>query len=208
VLPDVLLDESRNRPKVTGLALLKRRAELSGNSQLMVHHVPASEVNKYGIVDLGPEPFAQRQIERLRAVVEKPAPDEAPSCFAVTGRYIFTPGIWPLLEAVTADKKGEIQLTNAIQQLLTKETVECLCKQGNLYDCGDKLGYMKATLAMALQHPDIGESFRAYAEETLNLKSLNLPVLKSGDSSSDTAMPGRENISGRGDVTVMLRSAI
>jgi UTP--glucose-1-phosphate uridylyltransferase len=95
-------------------------------------------------------------------MIEKPAPDRAPSDLAVVGRYILSPQIFDFLETLPKGAGGEIQLTDAIARLLRKERVLGYEFKGTRYDCGSKLGYLKATLQYALQHYNLGDKFREY----------------------------------------------
>jgi len=129
-----------------------------------VQRVSREETGSYGIVSgapLGP------RLHKLDGIIEKPRPEKAPSNLAVVGRYILTPRIFALLEEVQAGAGGEIQLTDAIAKLLGEEKVLAYEFEGKRYDCGSKLGYLKATVEYALAHPALGDRFRAY------LKSLD-----------------------------------
>ena len=101
-------------------------------------------------------------------MVEKPDPNEAPSNLAIIGRYILTPAIFKELAATKAGSGGEIQLTDALKRLLKKEAIYGYVFEGRRFDAGDKLGFLKATVEMALKRPDLGKPFRNY------LKSLKL----------------------------------
>jgi len=129
-----------------------------------VQKVSREETGSYGIVSGAP--LGQR-LHKLDGIVEKPRPEKAPSTLAVVGRYILTPRIFALLEEVQAGAGGEIQLTDAIAKLLGEEKVLAYEFEGKRYDCGSKLGYLKATVEYALAHPKLGDRFRAY------LKSLD-----------------------------------
>lgn len=129
---------------------------------LGVERVPRSETNRYGIVT--PLPFAS-QLSNVDGIVEKPEPADAPSDLAVVGRYILTPRIFDLLQRTPRGTGGEIQLTDAIAQLLVEEQVLALEFEGRRYDCGSKLGYLTATVEYGLKHPELGEEFRAYLTE-------------------------------------------
>jgi UTP--glucose-1-phosphate uridylyltransferase len=131
-------------------------------SILGVEEVPAEETHKYGIVD--PEE-SEGRITHVRNIVEKPAPDVARSNLAVVGRYVLTPAIFKHLEKIPRGAGGEIQLTDAIEQLLQAEQVLAYRFEGKRYDCGSKLGYLKATVEFALQHPELKDEFMAYLEE-------------------------------------------
>ena len=96
----------------------------------------------------------------LRGIIEKPSADAAPSNLGVVGRYILTPRIFTLLENTARGSGGEIQLTDAIATLLHEEKVYALQFQGKRYDCGSKLGYLEATIAYALKHPELAADFK------------------------------------------------
>jgi len=95
-------------------------------------------------------------------VVEKPEQDEAPSNLAIVGRYVLTPEIWPHLRTTQPGAGDEIQLTDAISELLKTGEVDAFCMQGKSHDCGDKLGYMKAFVEYGLRHKDYQHSFKAF----------------------------------------------
>ncbi len=128
-------------------------------SVIAVEDVPKEDTDKYGIVSAD---VISQQIGKLKAIVEKPEPANAPSTKAVVGRYILTPEIFNQLENIGAGAGGEIQLTDAIAELLKKEAVYSLAFNGKRYDCGSKLGYLQATVEYALQHPELKEEFSAY----------------------------------------------
>ncbi len=128
-------------------------------SVLAVQEVPREATASYGIVAV--EPVDER-LGRITHIVEKPRPEEAPSTLAVVGRYLLTPRIFPLLETTPRGAGGEIQLTDAIAELLKEEPVYAYRFEGKRYDCGSKLGYLEATVDHALQHPEVAEGFRAY----------------------------------------------
>jgi UTP--glucose-1-phosphate uridylyltransferase len=130
-------------------------------SVLGVQDVPRNETKSYGIV--ASRPVAER-VDQISAIVEKPSPESAPSTLAVVGRYILTPRIFHHLEKVKPGAGGEIQLTDGIASLLTEEQVLAYRYDGVRYDCGSKLGYLEATVAFGLRHPEIGADFAAYLE--------------------------------------------
>ena len=128
-------------------------------SILGVQDVPREQTRQYGIVDatpLGPD------IEQVNAIVEKPEPEDAPSTLAVVGRYILTPRIFHHLEKVQAGAGGEIQLTDGIAALMREEKMLAYRFKGTRYDCGSKLGYLQATVALGLKHPEVRDEFAAY----------------------------------------------
>lgn len=133
--------------------------EYHGCSVLGAQQVPMEETYKYGVV------AAEKAGERLwnvSGMVEKPAPEDAPSNISVVGRYILTSHIFNLLETIPRGAGGEIQLTDAIAELLKKERVLAYEFTGKRYDCGDKLGYLQANVEYALQHDELGEGFAEY----------------------------------------------
>jgi UTP--glucose-1-phosphate uridylyltransferase len=132
---------------------------------LAVQEVPLEHVKRYGIV--AGESIGQ-QLIRVDHIVEKPSPEKAPSRMGVAGRYILTPGIFEEIRNQPTGVGGEIQLTDAIARLKTREDVYAFQYEGKRYDCGSKEGFLEATVELALEHPQVGDSFRAY------LKTLSL----------------------------------
>ena len=104
----------------------------------------------------------QERIQRITGIVEKPAPESAPSNLAVVGRYILTPRIFELLETTPKGAGGEIQLTDAIARLLNEQQVLAYQFRGQRFDCGSKLGYLMATVEYALKHTELGGEFGRY----------------------------------------------
>jgi len=131
------------------------------SSVIAVENIPEEETDKYGIVS---SDEIDSKLGKLNAIVEKPRPSEAPSTRAVVGRYILTPKIFDLLENIGTGAGGEIQLTDAIAELLKKEDVYSLAFEGKRYDCGSKLGYLQATVEYALKHPELKDDFSKYLE--------------------------------------------
>jgi len=129
-------------------------------SLLGVQNVPLADTRQYGIVSA--DEGKNGAMRRVRAIVEKPAPENAPSTLAVVGRYILTPRIFHHLRQVQAGAGGEIQLTDAIAALLAEETVMAFPFRGTRYDCGSKLGYLKATIAYGRRHAEVGQAFTEY----------------------------------------------
>lgn len=130
-----------------------------GGSVLGVEEVARSDTDKYGIVEAE---ALEGPVSRITGIVEKPKPEEARSTLAVVGRYVLTPGIFNELERVEQGRGGEIQLTDGIAALLKHEKVYAHRFEGRRYDCGSKLGYLKATVEMSLAHPVLGKDFREY----------------------------------------------
>ena len=133
--------------------------EKMGRSMLAVQEVPADQVRRYGIVAGEP---AGRSLIRIENIVEKPAPEDAPSRMGVAGRYILTPRIFQEIRNQPTGVGGEIQLTDAISRLLSHEAVYAFQYEGKRYDCGSKEGFLEATVELALQHPQVGAHFRDY----------------------------------------------
>ena len=136
----------------------------TGASILGVEEIEPKDTRRYGIVGCV---RAGERLEKVNRIVEKPSPDEAPSNLAVVGRYILTPRVMSLLESVQPGAGGEIQLTDAISQLLQEESVYGYRFAGRRYDCGSKLGFVKATLEYALDHPDLRADTQAYLRELM-----------------------------------------
>ena len=134
-----------------------------GGSIVGVQTVAPSETDKYGIVATRD---GDGRLAEVTRIVEKPKPSESPSSLAVVGRYLLSPTIFDRLERVGRGAGGEIQLTDAIADLLATEKVYAFRFEGKRYDCGSKLGYLEATVEFGLRHPDLGPRFSAY------LKSL------------------------------------
>ncbi|MDR2215510.1 MAG: UTP--glucose-1-phosphate uridylyltransferase GalU, partial [Nevskiaceae bacterium] len=130
-----------------------------GGSVLGVEEVAPNETDKYGIVDVK---GSQDKVAVIRSIVEKPKPSRAPSNLAVVGRYLLTPRIFAQLTKVQKGAGGEIQLTDGIARLMEREKVHAYRFTGKRYDCGNKLGYLQATVEYALHHPTLGEPFRDY----------------------------------------------
>ncbi|MGA3166738.1 MAG: UTP--glucose-1-phosphate uridylyltransferase GalU [Terriglobia bacterium] len=139
-------------------------------SVIAIQRVPHKTVSNYGVIrgHLVDEPGWEKRLYRLEDMIEKPSPQEAPSNLAVIGRYILTPGIFEALSATPPGAGGEIQLTDGLRRLLARERVYGYVFEGKRYDAGDKLGFLQATVEIALQRPDLGRAFRKY------LKSLQL----------------------------------
>lgn len=137
--------------------------ERHGGSVIAVEEVPHEDTSLYGIVAI--DEGNERQITEI---VEKPAPDEAPSNLAVVGRYLLSADIFDKLQTTGRGAGGEIQLTDAIAELLQEPPVYAYSFDGVRYDCGNKLGYLKATVAYGLEHPETGEAFREHLREVVD----------------------------------------
>ena len=155
ILADDLIDGGRQ----SCLAQMVQVYEYQGRSVLGVERVPQEETNKYGVVKASQ---LEDSVYKVESIVEKPAPDKAPSNLAVVGRYILTPLIFDKLQSTQKGAGGEIQLTDAIAALLKDEQVLAYEFHGKRYDCGSKIGYLEATVEYALKHEELSEEFRAY----------------------------------------------
>ena len=132
-----------------------------GGSVIAVETVPPETTSSYGIVGVDDS-------SRITQIVEKPAPEDAPSNSAVVGRYLLPASVFDKLETTGRGAGGEIQLTDAIADLLDESPVYAYSFSGERFDCGSKLGYLKATVAFGLNHLETGDAFRAHLRELLN----------------------------------------
>src|SRR5579864_6289943 len=150
------------RSEIACLQQMAQVYEARRSSVLGVQIVPRQDTDKYGIVAVE----AERSVTtRVRSIVEKPKPAVAPSTLAVVGRYVLTPAIFAHLEKIGEGAGGEIQLTDGIAALMREEAVYAYRFSGKRYDCGNKLGYLQATVEYALGHPALGKRFRKYLED-------------------------------------------
>ena len=155
LLPDDLM--------IDDAALLKSMIatyEREGGSVVAFRDVPREEVSAYGVADTAEK--LSDTLYRLKGVVEKPSVDAAPSTFIATGRYVFSPGIMECIRRVQPGKGGEIQLTDAIGLLLQTEPVFGAIFDEGRYDVGTPIEHLKATVALAAAHPELGPEFRAF----------------------------------------------
>ena len=159
ILPD---DFIINRGAAGALAQMAQAQAKMGGSVVAVEPVDPQLTGRYGIVSGS---RVDERLMRIEGIVEKPDPAVAPSNLAVVGRYVLDPRIFDLLENTRAGAGGEIQLTDAIATLLGEQPVHAYRFEGVRYDCGNKLGYVQATLALALDDPEIGEDMRRIARE-------------------------------------------
>ncbi|MCU4443452.1 UTP--glucose-1-phosphate uridylyltransferase GalU [Acinetobacter pittii] len=161
LLPDVLV---KNKSEKNDLARMIERYETVHAAQIMVEAVPEHLVDQYGIVDVPNPPIAGESIA-MQGIVEKPAVGTAPSNLSVVGRYILPAKIMQLLEQTPRGAGNEIQLTDAIAMLQQTNTVEAYHMQGQTFDCGSKLGYLKAVLHYGVEHPQLGQAFKTMITE-------------------------------------------
>ncbi|WP_180059656.1 UTP--glucose-1-phosphate uridylyltransferase GalU [Acinetobacter sp. YH12128] len=161
LLPDVLVKDDAAQ---NDLARMIQRFEQSHAAQIMVEAVPDHLVDQYGIVDVATAP-AEGESTVMQGIVEKPAAGTAPSNLSVVGRYVLPAKIMQLLENTPKGAGNEIQLTDAIAMLQATDTVEAYRMKGQTFDCGSKIGYLKAVLHYGVDHPKLGDEFKALIKE-------------------------------------------
>ena len=156
ILADDLIDNPKGKPVMEQMVDVYNYNRCS---VLGTMNVPREETRQYGIVSTESN---TGHTQRMTGIIEKPKPEEAPTTQAVVGRYILTPRIFDHLRALKPGAGGELQLTDAIASLLKEEAVLAYQFDGVRYDCGSKLGYLKATVELALQHPEVAKDFSQY----------------------------------------------
>ncbi len=161
LLADDFMAVEENCPTV--LQQMVELYEKESKSILAVQNVERQHTRQYGIVDATPY---RDGLEFINAIVEKPSPETAPSTLAVVGRYILNPTVFRYLEVEEKGMGGEIQLTDAIAKLVATEDVCAYHFKGQRFDCGSKIGYLKATVTMGMKHPEVREEFRRFIADT------------------------------------------
>jgi UTP--glucose-1-phosphate uridylyltransferase len=165
LLPDVIVDNAECNLMQDNLAGMTKRFEETGNSQILVEQVPHNQVDKYGVVDCSGADIPVGKTAPIKAMVEKPLIDEAPSNMAIVGRYVLSKTVWDLLAKTMPGAGGEIQLTDALDALLGQETVEAYQLVGRSHDCGTKIGYMMANVIYGERHAEVGGAFTSFIKE-------------------------------------------
>lgn len=162
VLPDDII-----RAKEPALLQMKQVFQGLGASVIALMEVPKDQISAYGVVEATPHPFpgAGNRLYKLHGMVEKPKPEDAPSNLAIIGRYILMPQIFDFLDTTETGAGGELQLTDALRNMLARMPVFGYVFEGTRYDAGDKFGYLQATVDYALHHPDLGPRFAAYLRD-------------------------------------------
>jgi UTP--glucose-1-phosphate uridylyltransferase len=147
--------------------------EAYGAPVLALMEVPGENVSSYGVVEAEPILHNGREdrLFRVKSLVEKPRPGEAPSNLAIIGRYVLTPEVFTSIEAIGPGQGGEIQLTDALKHLLGSGPIYGYRFEGKRYDAGDKLGFLEATVEFALQRPDLGAPFRDYLRRLIHAEA-------------------------------------
>jgi UTP--glucose-1-phosphate uridylyltransferase len=161
LLPDVLVLDKESRGKNYSFAQLVRAFNDTGIGQVMVEAVKPDMVDNYGIADLGDETIKPFKSVKLRGLVEKPSPEDAPSNLAVLGRYVLPASVLDLLEITVAGVGGEIQLTDALDELLKSEGLNIFETDARTFDCGNKQGFLGANVAVGIHDPKIKEYIKA-----------------------------------------------
>ncbi len=161
LLPDVLVSASPSC-----LAQMMQAYDKVGGNVIAVDEVPAERVSSYGVIDPA-EADAEGDLIRMKGMVEKPPVDQAPSRLKITGRYLLQPEVFELLENQTPGAGGEIQLTDAMERLMGQQDFHAFKFSGQDYDCGDKLLYLEAFVAMALSNAKLGGAAREKIEALL-----------------------------------------
>ena len=154
MLADDLIDA-----KTPVLKQMVDRYDANGHGLIGVQNIPREDTSSYGIVAID---AMKDRLGRINKIVEKPKPDVAPSTLGVVGRYVLPGRIFQHLRNLKPGSGGELQLTDAIASLIAEEPVYAYEFEGTRYDCGDKLGYLEATVAYGLKHPETGAGFAAY----------------------------------------------
>jgi UTP--glucose-1-phosphate uridylyltransferase len=158
ILPDDLVDSPEN-------PCLRQLIEVFEEKQATIiatQVVEGKAISAYGVLDAKPVPGFNGRLYEVTDMIEKPSFEEAPSNLAIIGRYILTPRIFEMIETITPGAGGELQLTDALKKLLQYEKIYGFVFEGKRHDAGDKLGFLKATVELALQREDLGPAFKEY----------------------------------------------
>lgn len=160
LLPDVLVDNHQHAS--SDLQLMQQAYKANGKAQILVAPVAPEAAHQYGIVGLANQAASMEAAtsQAINQLVEKPAAGTAPSNLAIVGRYLLPPEVFTYLATTKPGAGNEIQLTDALEQLLANQGAEAYAMQGTTYDCGSKLGFLQATLAYGLRHPEVGQGLQ------------------------------------------------
>lgn len=154
ILPDVIIDEKKSNHATDNLSAMINRFEQTGKPQIMVEKVPDEAVSSYGIVDIGQKQLLPGESAKINNMVEKPKIEDAPSNYAVVGRYVLPAEIWSLFRKTPIGAGGEFQLTDTIDMLMQMMDIEAYNIVGGQHDCGNKLGYVKTFIEYALRNEE------------------------------------------------------
>lgn len=163
ILPDVLVNNHGQAR--TDLDRMIKAYVADDAAQIMVESVPQEQVNMYGIADCSGISPAAGESTAINGMVEKPSPEQAPSNLAVVGRYVLPARVMQLLASTKPGAGNEIQLTDALDDLLKEQAVEAYRMTGKTYDCGNKLGFLQANIAYGLQHNETAEGLQQFLQE-------------------------------------------
>ena len=166
LLPDVLVLDQASRDSNYSFAAMIDAWNKTGVGQVMVERVGSDMIENYGVADLGGEASELFKSVTLKGLVEKPSPENAPSNLAVLGRYILPSKVLNLLETTVASVGGEIQLTDALDELLKLDGLNALETDADIFDCGNKQGFLSANLAAGMRDPDTKEYMKAFIEKS------------------------------------------
>lgn len=162
LLPDVLIDNMASDLKTDNLSAMIKKFESTGVPQIMVEKVPKENVSSYGIVDINGSTLKEGESVKINTIVEKPSEKDAPSDYAVVGRYVLPAEIWSLFKKTPLGAGGEFQLTDTIDLLMGMMDIEAFNIKGKSHDCGNKFGYVKTFIDYALRHEQIGKQVLEY----------------------------------------------
>lgn len=166
LLPDVLVLDQESRDKNYSFAAMTDAWNEIGVGKVMVERVSSGAIENYGVADLGGKASEPFKSVALKGLVEKPSPKDAPSNLAVLGRYILPSKVLDLLETTVAGIGGEIQLTDALDELLKLEGLNAFETDADIFDCGNKQGYLSANLAVGMRDPDTRQYIKALIEKS------------------------------------------
>lgn len=167
LLPDVIIDGYKSDLKNDNLSAMIRRFEQTGAPQIMVEKVDSESVSSYGIIGFDKEDLAPGESTTIRTMVEKPKIDEAPSNYAVVGRYVLPSEIWSLFKKTPIGAGGEFQLTDTIDILMQMMDIEAYNIVGHSHDCGNKLGYVQTFIEYALRNKEVGEDIKKFIQNLI-----------------------------------------
>ncbi|MNE48922.1 UTP--glucose-1-phosphate uridylyltransferase [compost metagenome] len=166
VLPDVLLDDAKADMHKDNLAHMIARFEDNGLSQVLVQPADENVLYDYSVAECETTTLKPGESSRMTSIIEKPSREvKLKSNYSAVGRYVLSADIWPILEKTQPGAWGRIQLTDAIADLMKQQTVEAMELVGESFNCGEKLGYLRAFVTYGLRHPTQGKAFREWAEQ-------------------------------------------
>ncbi|MEX3002405.1 UTP--glucose-1-phosphate uridylyltransferase GalU [Serratia fonticola] len=166
VLPDVLLDDAKADMHKDNLAHMIARFEDNGLSQVLVQPADENVLHDYSVAECETTTLKPGESSRMTSIIEKPSREvQLKSNYSAVGRYVLSADIWPILEKTQPGAWGRIQLTDAIADLMKQQTVEAMELVGETFNCGEKLGYLRAFVTYGLRHPTQGKAFREWAQQ-------------------------------------------